>query len=171
MPFLASAARLVTGVVRRLTGVGLARTAAALSFTTILGFVPLMTVAVVYVARYPLFERWMQSLERFLVRHLLPGAGASIRPYLEEFTRRAAELQGLGIVFVVATAITLVMTIEREINAIWGIERTASPLRRLVVGAWARCSARCRSAPRSGRPTGCSSSPSRPLPTWSPLCR
>jgi membrane protein len=133
LPFLASAARLVTGVVRRLTGVGLARTAAALSFTTILGFVPLMTVAVVYVARYPLFERWMQSLERFLVRHLLPGAGASIRPYLEEFTHRAAELQGLGIVIVVATAITLVMTIEREINAIWGIERNASLLRRLVV--------------------------------------
>ena len=40
-----------------LTGVGLAKTVAALSFTTVLGVVPLFTVAFAYVARYPLFER------------------------------------------------------------------------------------------------------------------
>ncbi|HEX4882894.1 MAG TPA: YihY family inner membrane protein [Casimicrobiaceae bacterium] len=123
----------LTGVFRRLTGVGLARTAAALSFTTILGLVPLMTVALVYVARYPLFERWIQSLERFLVRHLLPGSGTTIRPYLDEFTSRASDLKGIGIAIVVVTAVTMIATIEREINAIWGLERRASLLRRLLV--------------------------------------
>lgn len=130
-----SVAGFCVGVARRLTGVGLARTAAALSFTTILGVVPLLTVALVYVARYPLFERWIGSLERFLTRHLMPGSGSAIRPYLDEFTRRAAELQGLGIVIVVVTAVSLVLTVEREINAIWGIERHASRLRRLFVVA------------------------------------
>lgn len=121
------------GVVRRLTGVGLVRTAAALSFTTILGLVPLMTVALVYVARYPLFERWIGSLERFLLRHLLPGSGGAIRPYLDQFTSKAAELQGIGIAIVVVTAVMLIFTTEREINAIWGLERRGGMLRRLVV--------------------------------------
>ena len=51
----------VVGVVRRLTGVGLIKTAAALSFTTVLGLVPLFAVAYVYVARYPLFQRWLEA--------------------------------------------------------------------------------------------------------------
>jgi membrane protein len=125
----------ISGVVRRLTGVGLVRTAAALSFTTLLGLVPLITVAFIYVARYPLFERWIQSLERFVVRHLLPGTGAAIRPYLDEFTARATDLKGIGIALVVVTAVAMVLTIEREINAIWGVERRASRLRRLAVVA------------------------------------
>jgi membrane protein len=130
---LASATGFVTGVGSRLSGVGLMRTAAALSFTTVLGLVPLFTVAFVYVARYPLFERWLGALERFLVRHLLPGSGPAIRPYLDEFTARAANLQGLGIAIVIVTAVLLIATVESEINAIWGAEHPRSLLRRLVV--------------------------------------
>jgi hypothetical protein len=44
---LRSATGFVAGVGARLSGVGLARTAAALSFTTVLGLVPLFTVAFV----------------------------------------------------------------------------------------------------------------------------
>src|SRR5512134_3746583 len=130
---LRSAHAFVTGVVSRLSGVGLSRTAAALSFTTVLGLVPLFTVAFVYVARYPLFERWLSALERFLVRHLVPGSGAAVRPYLDEFTARAANLQGIGIAIVVITAVLLIATVESEINAIWGTRQPRSMLRRIVV--------------------------------------
>ncbi len=129
---ITSATGFVRGVGQRLSGVGLARTAAALSFTTVLGLVPLFTVAFIYVARYPLFERWLSALERFLVRHLLPGSGAAIRPYLDEFTGKAANLQGIGILIVVITAVLLVATVEAEINAIWGSRTPRSLLRRVV---------------------------------------
>jgi membrane protein len=120
-------------VVRRLSGVGLARTAAALSFTTALGIVPLFTVAVVYVARYPLFQRWVGALESFLLRHLLPGSASTLRPYLEGFTARASDLQGLGIAIVVVTALLLVATVEREINAIFRVREPRSLARRAIV--------------------------------------
>lgn len=123
------------GVALRLSGVGLMRTAAALSFTTVLGLVPLFTVAFVYVARYPLFDHWLAAFERFLVRHLLPGSGATIRPYLDEFTAKAGELQGVGIVIVVVTAILLMATVEQEINAIWGTRDPRSLVRRAAVYA------------------------------------
>jgi len=123
-------------VVARLRGVGLARTAAALSFTTLLGLVPLFTVAFVNVARYPLFQQWLDAFERFLLRHLLPGSGSVVRAYLSEFTSKAAGLQGLSLLLVCVTAFLLVATIEREFNAIWGVGAPRSLLRRaLVYGA------------------------------------
>ncbi len=130
-PF-ASAAAFVAGVTRRLTGVGLGRTAAALSFTTLLGLVPVFTVAFSYVARYPLFERWLSALEQFLVRHLFPGSGAAIRPYLDEFTAKAGELKGVAFVLVVVTALFVVATVEREISAIWGMREPRSRVRRIL---------------------------------------
>jgi len=125
----------VRGVVARLTGVGMARTAAALSFTTVLGLVPLFTVAFVYVARYPLFQQWLDALERFLVRHMLPSSSSAVRTYIAEFTGKAATLQGIGIASVIVTAVLLVATIEREINAIWGAREPRSIIRRIFVYA------------------------------------
>jgi len=116
----------VRGVVARLTGVGLARTAAALSYATVLNLVPLFTVALVYVARYPLFQQWLDALERFLLKHLLPGSESVVRSYLMQFAAKAAGLQGVSIAFVVATTVLLVATIEREINAIWGVRERRS---------------------------------------------
>jgi membrane protein len=126
---------LAAGVRARLTGVGLAKTVAALSFTTVLGLVPLFTVAFAYVARYPLFEHWIDALERFLLRHMLPGSGAVVRQYLHEFVAKAANLQGLSIALVLLTALLLAATIEREINAIWDAREPRSALRRLLVAA------------------------------------
>lgn len=125
----------LVGVVGRLRGVGLARTAAALSFTSILGLVPLLTVAVVIVSRYPLFQQWFDALERFLLRHLLPASSSVVRGYLFEFTGRAANLQGVSIAAVVVTAVLLVATVEREINAIWHAGEPRSVLRRIVIYA------------------------------------
>ena len=126
---------LVRGVVARLRGVGLARTAAALSFTTLLGLVPLFTVGFVYATRYPLFQQWLDAFERFLLRHLLPGSGTVVRTYLTEFTTKAASLKGISLVLVCATAFLLVATIEREINAIWALRGPRSLLRRAFVYA------------------------------------
>ncbi len=123
----------VRGVVSRLSGTGMARTAAALSFTTVLGLVPLFTIAFVYVARYPLFQQWQDALERFLLKHMLPGSGTAVRAHLAEFIAKAGNLQGVGIVFVVITAMLLVATIEREINAIWGASEPRTFFRRVFV--------------------------------------
>jgi membrane protein len=123
----------VRGVVARLTGVGLARTAAALSYATVLNLVPLFTVAFVYVARYPLFQQWLDALERFLLKHLQPGSETVVRSYLAQFTAKAAGLQGVSIAFVVLTAVLLVATIEREMNAIWGVREPRSWPRRVFV--------------------------------------
>ena len=122
-------------LVRRLTGVGLARTTASLSYTALLGLVPLFTVAFAYVARFPMFERSQAALESFLLRYFLPGSGTVVHQYLAEFTTKSAQLKGFGTAFVILTAVLLVAEVDREINAIWGTRQPRSLARRIVVYA------------------------------------
>jgi membrane protein len=56
-----------------------------------------------------------------------------VRPYLEGFTARAPDVQGVGIAFVVVTAVLLVATVEREINAIFGVHERRPLVRRALV--------------------------------------
>lgn len=126
-------AMFVVRVVRRLRATRFARVAASLSFTTLLGVVPLFTVAFAYVAPYSLFEDWLNALEPVLLKFLLPGSSAAARQYLAEFTAKTAALKGVGTAIVVLTAVLLVAQVEREINAIWGVYEARSLPRRIVV--------------------------------------
>jgi membrane protein len=123
----------VRRVLEHLSGVGLARAAASLAFTTLLALVPLFTVAFAYLARLPLFDRTQDALESFLLRFFLPGSGAVIHRYLMEFTARTADLKGIGIVFVIVTAFLLVWQIESEINAIFHVQTPRSLARRTYI--------------------------------------
>lgn len=126
----------VGAVALHLSDVGITRTAASLSFTTLLGVVPLATVALVSVARFPVFEQWVNVLEGFLLKHLLPGtAYAVVHEHLTTFIENAASLTGVSILFVVVTALMATATVEREINLIWGIRQRRPLGRRLIVYA------------------------------------
>lgn len=104
--------------------IGLARAAGSLAFTTMLGLVPLATVALEFVARFPVFERWLQTFETFLLKHMLPdSANAVIETYVREFTEKAIGLTGLSLALIAVTATMVIATVEREINAIWGQAR------------------------------------------------
>ena len=123
----------VVRVVRRLHATRFARIAASLSFTTLLGVVPLFTVAFAYVAPYSMFEHWQEALEPVLLKFLLPGSSGAARQYLAEFTAKTAGLKGVGTAIVILTAVLLIAQVEREINAIWGIYEARSLPRRIIV--------------------------------------
>jgi membrane protein len=126
--------RFVYRVVTRLRDIHLARTAGSLSYTTLLAIVPLITVAFAFVARFPLLEDWLKVLEQFLLRHLLPfSAAAEIRGYITGFSEQAARLKGLSVSLIAVSAFLAVATVDREINAIWGVRRgRALPKRALA---------------------------------------
>ncbi len=121
-------------VATRTRRIGLARTAGSLAFTTLLGLVPLATVALEFVARFPIFEQWLDTLESFLLKHMLPGsANAVVHTYVREFTEKAVGLTGVSIVVFAITATMVIATVEREINAIWGNASKRSLAHRLFV--------------------------------------
>ena len=123
-------------VVVRTRQIGLARTAGSLAFTTLLGLVPLATVALEFVARFPVFEQWLDALEIFLLKHMLPeSANAVVHTHIREFTEKAVGLTGVSIAFIVVTATLLIATAEREINALWGVAHARPLAKRLLVYA------------------------------------
>jgi membrane protein len=123
-------------VYTRLRDIHLARTAGSLAFTTLLAIVPLTAVAVAFVARFPIFERALGAFEAFLTRHFLPPSAAPlVHEHLLAFAAQAARLTGIALPLVVVTAGMAMYTVEREINAIWGIRQGRSLVRRILVYA------------------------------------
>ena len=132
----ADAVAFVLRVVSRTRDIGLARTAASLAFTTLLGLVPLATVAFAFVAQFPIFQHWLDALEEFLLKFMLPGSATDVvHVHIREFAEKAAALTGVSIAFIAVTAVLVIATVERDINAIWGIARARPLARRLVVFA------------------------------------
>src|SRR4051812_47875706 len=132
---MATLAGFIYLVLARMRALRLARTAGSLAFTTLLGLVPLATVAITFAARFPLFQRWLRAFEAFLLQHMLPSSADVVIHHYREFTAKAANLTGVSVVFICITATLVTATIEREINAIWGISRGRSLVHRFFVYA------------------------------------
>lgn len=123
-------------VIARLRDIQLARTAGSLSFTTLLALVPLASMAIAFVARFPVFEQALATFEAFLLKHFLPDSAARlVHEHILGFAEQAARLTGVSIVLVSVTAGLALYTVERNLNAIWGIRQGRSFARRVVVYA------------------------------------
>jgi membrane protein len=128
--------RFFESVTGRLRDIDLARAAGSLSFTTLLAIVPLITVAFSFVGRFPIFEDWLKVLEQFMLKHMLPfGEATQIRGYITGFAEQAARLTGVSVALIAVSAALAMASVERQINAIWGIRQGRSLPRRVVVYA------------------------------------
>lgn len=126
--------RLVANVIRRFHTERCMQTAAALSFTTLLGLVPMIVIGAVLIESLPFGIKLAAALERFLLSTLLPEkAGAVIAKYLGQFAHRAERVTWIGLAVLAATALMQMLTIEHAFNAIWKVRSPRPWLRRLAM--------------------------------------
>ncbi|WP_395137634.1 YihY family inner membrane protein [Schlegelella aquatica] len=112
-------------------------TASSLTFTTTIALVPLFTVTLAVFTAFPMFARFQASLEKYFVQSLVPDAIA--KPVLRALTQFAANsnrLGTVGFIILVLTALALMLTIDRTLNAIWRV-RQPRPLTQRVLIYWA----------------------------------
>ncbi|MEO8332483.1 MAG: YihY family inner membrane protein [Gallionella sp.] len=110
------------------------QTAASLTFTTLLSLVPLFTIALTMFSAFPLFENFSVQIKTYLLSNLMPEtAGMVITRYMQQFTESAARLTTVGIGFLVLTAMSMMLTIDRAFNVIWRVARPRPLVKRLVV--------------------------------------
>lgn len=108
--------------------------AAALSFATLIGLVPMIAAALVLISYFPVGAGLGAALEKFLLTNLLPEkAGAIIAKYVAQFASRAGRVTFLGVVVLGATALMQMLTIERAFNQIWRVRTSRPLLRRLAM--------------------------------------
>lgn len=115
----------------------LALNASSLTFTTVLALVPLFTVLLAVFSAFPAFGKLQGVMQQWLADSLFPEFIArQVMGYLTQFSAKASRVGALGFAFLLATAVSLVLTIDRTLNAIWRVRRRR-PLAQRVLMVWA----------------------------------
>lgn len=102
------------------------RSAAALTYMSLFALVPLITVVYAMFAAVPAFATAGETVQSFIFLHFVPATGAEIEKYLSQFSEQARNLTGIGVAFLMGTALTMMMNIEHSFNQIWGVTRNRS---------------------------------------------
>ena len=125
---------LAASIVRRFLAERCIQTAAALSFTTLLGLVPMVVIGAALIETLPFGIKLTAALENFLTATLLPEkAGTVIAKYLGQFAHRAERIPWLGLAVLAITALMQMLTIEHTFNAIWKVRAQRPFLKRLAM--------------------------------------
>ena len=110
--------------------------ASSLTFTTVLALVPLFAVGLAVFAAFPVFGKFQDTIQRWLIESLVPESIArQVLSYLTQFSRKASRLGTVGLVAVLMTAVALMVTIERTMGQIWRLRRQR-PLPQRVLLYW-----------------------------------
>jgi membrane protein len=109
-------------------------TASSLTFTTLISLVPLITVALAVFSAFPMFDQFQIALQKFLVSSLVPeNISRPVLLALTQFASQSKRLGTAGLVVLVLTALALMSTIDRTLNAIWRVRRMRSLARRVLI--------------------------------------
>jgi membrane protein len=112
-------------------------TASSLTFTTLIGLVPLFTVMLAIFSAFPLFARFEGALQQYLLQSLVPdNIARPVMRSLTQFASKASQLGSVGLVLLAITALALVFTIDRTLNGIWRVAKPR-PLAQRVLVYWA----------------------------------
>jgi membrane protein len=112
----------------------LSMTAGSLTFTTTLALVPLLAVVLAVFTAFPVFGKLQASLQQWLADSLVPpGIARQVSGYLTQFASKASRLGWVGLGALAATALMQVLTIDRSLNAIWGVRERRPFLRSVLI--------------------------------------
>jgi len=112
-------------------------TAGSLTFTTLISLVPLVTVMLAAFSAFPMFASFQEALQKYFLQSLVPDTIA--RPVLNaltQFASKASRLGAAGLLALLVSAIALMLTIDRALNAIWRVPRSR-PIAQRVLVYWA----------------------------------
>ena len=126
--------RLCLHIFQRFDRESYAQTVAALSFTTLLGLVPMIALAAALIHFIPFGQGIEDAIRKFVLGNFLPQkTGAIIAKYVGSFADRANRVTFLGVILLVLTALIQMFTIERAFNAIWRVRTNRHIARRAIV--------------------------------------
>jgi membrane protein len=111
--------------------------ASSLTFTTIIALVPFFTVMLAIFSAFPMFAKLQDVLQKWLIDSLIPDAIArQVMGYITTFASKASRLGAVGLGLLLMTAIALMLTIDKTLNAIWRVKKPR-PLPQRVLIYWA----------------------------------
>ena len=98
------------------------RTAAALSYTTLLSLVPLLAVVFAILAFFPLFASLVDDIQQYIFRNFVPASNEQLQLHFQQFIATAASSGGVGLLFLMLTSLMLMNAINVALNDIWQVK-------------------------------------------------
>jgi membrane protein len=109
-------------------------TASSLTFTTTIALVPFITVALAIFTAFPMFAKFQDVLQKWLIESLVPdNIARQVLGYLNQFAGKASKLGTAGLAALAVTAFALIFTIDRTLNSIWRVRTPRSMGQRLLL--------------------------------------
>jgi membrane protein len=106
-------------VQKRYSDDGCSHSAAALTYMSLFALVPLLTVMYAILSAVPAFQEVGLQIQSLIFDNFVPSTGQEVEDYLKDFSGKARQLTGVGIVFLGANSIFMLKNIEKTFNAIW----------------------------------------------------
>ncbi len=127
----------VRTLARRFREDRLGLSAGSLTFTTLIALVPLLTVMLAVFSAFPMFGSFQGALEKYFLQSLVPeGIARPVLRALTQFAGKARSVGSVGLLVLGATALTMMLTIDRTLNGIWRVRRPR-PIAQRVLVYWA----------------------------------
>jgi membrane protein len=109
-------------------------TAGSLTFTTLIALVPLVTVMLAVFSAFPMFASFQGALEKYFLQSLVPDSIAKpVLRTLTQFAGKASRVGSVGLLLLGATALAMMLTIDRTLNALWRVRQPRPIAQRLLV--------------------------------------
>ncbi|OEF29433.1 virulence factor BrkB family protein [Vibrio rumoiensis] len=93
-----------------------------MAYITLLSLVPLLTVVVTALSKFPVFEGISHQIQEFVFEHFMPAAGDAVKEALNTFIANTSSMSAVGGGFVFITAMLLISTIDKNLNFIWRVK-------------------------------------------------
>jgi membrane protein len=107
--------------------------AASLTFTTVLALVPLATVALAIFTVFPMFLKVRTALQDYFLESLMPAAiSETVMGFVNGFADKARGLTVIGLIFLLVSALAMMLTVEQSMNQIWRTSTRAGLATRLL---------------------------------------
>jgi membrane protein len=112
------------------------QTASSLTYTSLLGLVPIIAVFLAILSAFPALENARDQVKEMILAPLAPGAGDTVRSALDTFLDNAKRLGVMGVIGIAVTSILMLNTIENTLNGIWRVVQRR-PLGLKLIVFWA----------------------------------
>lgn len=109
--------------------------ASALSYSTILSFLPLTAIVLVVFSNFPIFADARSHFLLLLLDNFAPNVGETATRWFQYAATNAAKTTAIGVIVFVLTSIMLLATIEDQLDDIWGV-RTQRTWGQRIIAYW-----------------------------------
>ena len=109
------------------------QTAGALAYTSLFALVPLFATVLAILTAFPVYSEWSQSATEFVFRNFVPAAGDVVQKYFTGFAENASKATAIGILVLLFSSVSLMLSIEDAFNRIWRVTTARPTLARFIM--------------------------------------